>query len=128
MTNLKIYRKEFNSTETLSHLMIEGSLFGFVLEPPVNANKQDISCIPAGVYKYKKYSSQKYGCICLAIYDVPGRTNVKMHYGNYPSDTEGCLLVGLSIDNKIVMNSRKALASLISKIDDEGYIMIRDCF
>lgn len=128
MTNLKMYRKEFDSTKTLSYLMIESRLFGFVLEPPLNANKRQISCIPAGIYRYKKYHSARYGCTCLAVYDVPNRDYIAMHPGNYASDTEGCLLVGLSIYNKAVMNSRKALAALMGKIDDEGFIMIRNDF
>jgi hypothetical protein len=40
--------------------------------------------------------SQKLGKVVPVIVNVPGRTNIEMHPGNKPADTEGCVVLGLT--------------------------------
>lgn len=42
-----------------------------------------------------------------------------IHVGNEPSQTEDCVLVGLSRTNDFVGNSREAFAALFNKIYNE---------
>jgi hypothetical protein len=80
------------------------------LELPYLENHKDISCIPPGEYKCDRVTSKKFG-ICYLLNDVPNRSNIIIHVGNYASermlleraimrnvkkvDTLGCILVGL---------------------------------
>lgn len=63
------------------------------LEPAWKDNQKKISCITKGEYTVKKHNSPSKGK-CFKIYNVPGRDNLLIHYGNYREDTEGCQLVG----------------------------------
>lgn len=40
------------------------------------------------------------------------------HIGNFPKDTEGCILVGTELGPDEVLNSGQAFVALISKIND----------
>lgn len=63
------------------------------LEPTWKDNQKEISCIPAGTYQVRKHNSPKYGK-CYKVLNVTGRTEILFHWGNYYTNTEGCILVG----------------------------------
>lgn len=68
----------------------------FTLELPDNGNKQKISNIPAGKYKVVKRNSPKYGDH-FHITNVKNRSFVLIHQGNYYTQIEGCVLVGVDM-------------------------------
>ena len=90
----------------------------FTLELPDKGNQQNISCIPAGEYHCFKIISNTLGN-CIEIQNVPGRTFIRIHKGNYTSQIQGCVLVGESLsdinDDLIidVANSTKAFNNLM---------------
>jgi hypothetical protein len=67
------------------------------IELPDLNNKQGISCIPEGIYNVEKYDSTTKG-ECFWVKDVPDRTSILIHKGNYAAgkkvDTLGCILPG----------------------------------
>ena len=67
--------------------------FNFVtLELPDKDNQRNISCIPAGRYKAKKRISPGKGYEVIEFIDVPNRTYIQCHRGNYTSQLLGCVL------------------------------------
>jgi hypothetical protein len=50
----------------------------------------------------------------IELTGVPGRTNVQIHTGNTPDDSEGCILVGMKLGDDLcsVIDSRKAYDAL----------------
>ena len=63
------------------------------LELPWKDNERKVSCIPEGAYKVVRRKSPRFGNH-FHIADVPDRSLILIHHGNYTSDIEGCLLVG----------------------------------
>ena len=94
------------------------------LELPWKDNQNSISCIPCGDYKVIKRTSKKYGNH-FHILDVPNRSYILIHNGNYNYQTKGCVLVGddlayLNVDNDIdVTNSKKTLKRLYNILPNE---------
>ena len=113
---------------TLGILKIDG-FSCFTLELPDKNNEPDISCIPRGRYGYYKRNSPKNGNV-LELRNVPDRTFIQVHAGNFTRQIQGCILVGESIkfldDDDIpdVTNSRNTLKKLLSKVKDFGVIEI----
>ena len=94
-------------------------------------NKTGISCIPPGVYKCALWDSPKFGLV-YKIADVPGRTNVLVHRGNFcadeghgKSDIEGCILLGNAIGEiagqKALLSSKDAVARFESEMEGEPF-------
>lgn len=85
----------------------------YVLELPPGGNAPYVSAIPAGTYTV---SVRKGGTLGwrLALANVPGRDSVRIHIGNFPRNTEGCLLPGKQAGaNKCsVLQSAQAMAEL----------------
>lgn len=106
-----------------------GKLSCFTLELPWHGNSRNISCIPAGNYSAKKYQSPKFGTVIL-IEDVPNRSMIEIHAGNYTRQIQGCILVGDGIKyldgDSIpdVTNSKKTLAKLLDKLPDSFEVEI----
>ncbi len=106
-----------------------GELNCFTLELPWQENKPNISCIPAGIYPVSKYESPSKGSVLL-LHDVPNRTYIEIHAGNYTSQILGCILVGDGIkylnNDTIpdVTNSKKTLNKLLNLAPDETFIEI----
>lgn len=65
----------------------------FTLELPKDGNQPNISCIPEGTYNCRKITSPTLG-ECIDILEVPGRSYIRIHKGNYTSQIKGCILVG----------------------------------
>jgi len=100
------------------------------LELPWRQNQRSISCIPEGVYECGLYHSPKRGPVIL-LEDVPCRTFIEIHPGNFVRQIEGCICVGDSIkylDNDTVLdvaNSVRTFDKLMSIIElDKLHIAI----
>ena len=64
------------------------------LELPWKDNQRNVSCIPEGKYNVSKKDSPKFGKGTFAINDVPGRSNILIHPGNFTREIQGCILLG----------------------------------
>lgn len=72
-----------------------------VLELPWRDNRRQRSCIPVGSYDVLPHMSGRFGR-CYWVQDVPGRSGILFHGGNYAGDVDlgwkshsyGCLLLG----------------------------------
>ncbi len=104
------------------------------LELPWKNNQPNISCIPAGLYPYKKRWSEKNGRIVIELLNVPGRTDIEIHIANYFHELLGCIAVGVGradIDGNgqmDVTNSKVAFENLMALVPDKGFIHISDNF
>ena len=92
-------------------------------------NKFQTSCIPEGTYLVIKRYSEKYGDH-FHILDVPDRSFILIHHGNYYYNSKGCTLVGMKhidINNDgllDVTNSQKTMAELNAILPKKFYITI----
>jgi len=106
-----------------------GAFRCFTLELPWLNNKNGESCIPAGIYRAKKYLSPTKGLVLLLI-DVPGRQYIEVHSGNYTYQIEGCILVGDGVkyldqdDIPDVTNSKVTLKQLLTVVPKEVNVEI----
>ena len=99
------------------------------LELPWKENQRRISCIPDGIYICVKHTSPTFG-ECIWIQDVPDRSEILIHAGNYTTDTLGCVLVGLDFAdlNKDgvhdVIHSKQAMKILLNSVPDKFTLSI----
>ena len=73
----------------------------YTLERPWLGNERSVSCIPEGVYTMGLRTSPVVQRTSRGshpqgweIEDVPGRTFIMIHPGNYVRNSEGCVLIG----------------------------------
>lgn len=60
------------------------------------------------------------------LLNVPAYDGVLIHIGNYPQDTEGCILVGYNTVKGAVMNSTDTFKRLYAKLQKaDGFIFIK---
>ena len=135
---LEIIRFSENSEQTLSKFIVLDSFDcelaqGYILELPDRNNQIGISRIDEGEYECVKRFSEKYNDH-FHLLDVPGRTWILIHVGNYNTDTRGCLLPGaglVDIDGdglKDVTNSGNTMRMLNEVLPDSFTVVIRNRF
>jgi hypothetical protein len=78
------------------------------------------TAIPAGLYRVKLTMSTRFGVVLPEVFDVPGFSGIRIHAGNTPADTEGCLLVGHTRGERQVLESRLALQWLLQRFRAAG--------
>lgn len=86
----------------------------YCLELPDRDNANSISRIPEGDYKVKKRYSPKYKDH-FHVLDVPGRSYILIHHGNYYTNTRGCILVGqdlIDINNDGLLDVTASIATM----------------
>lgn len=99
------------------------------LELPWKNNQRNVSCIPTGTYQVVKRTSEKYGNH-FHLLNVPDRSMILIHSGNYYTQTQGCILVGsgyADINNDKVTDikeSKVTLQKLYSLMPDQFEIKI----
>ena len=96
------------------------------LELPWRSNDKNVSCIPEGNYSAIKASSPRFGP-CVYVRDVPARSGILFHVGNYVSDTRGCILVGLDTSDVGVIHSRLAMNRLLSVLPENFDLEVIKC-
>jgi hypothetical protein len=115
--------KTANSTE--GTLSIDGQFQCFTLEPTVRqVLGQSVetwkipgkTAIPAGTYPVEVTFFGRGGYYSPLLDNVQGFVGIRIHIGNFPQDTEGCILVGTQMGVNEVLNSKVAFAALMTKI------------
>ena len=103
---IRVSSTEENGTHGV--LLDHGVPFALSLEPPDRNNEPYESCIPAGVFICKYVNSPRFGGT-YEIKEVPNRSHILFHKGNFTKDTSGCVLVGERFE--VVGTSEAAILS-----------------
>lgn len=123
----RVIREPSGTTTTLGVVFLDGKFFGFSCEDvirekpgqPVHAWKVDgQTAIPAGKYRVAITKSEKFGRMLPEVQNVTGFEGIRIHPGNGPADTEGCLLFGKQRDdvNQRILLSRMACDEFQAKL------------
>lgn len=124
--HLKINRFLTTDKSTVGTLLIDGNFQCYTLEDPHHDVKiPGETRIPAGIYTlglrkvggfHQRYK-HTFGCDhfgMIEVKDVPGFEYILMHIGNWPRDTEGCILVGQAAGRDSISNSTSAYKAMYS--------------
>jgi hypothetical protein len=121
------YLRKENSTKYLAY-----DLEFVTLELPWKENKRNISCIPTGLYRAKKYYSPQHKRVVILLVDVPDRDWIEIHPGNFYTDTKGCILTGsdftkINDDPEFdLKDSVKTMDRILSMVPDEFAVEITE--
>lgn len=128
-----VLSREYGNIQTLGRLVLfEGNQVKLqlcTLELPDLGNQKNISCIPEGKYEVHRIYSPKFGK-CFHVQEVPGRSEILIHKGNYNKDTHGCILVGMGhadINGDGIMDvieSTRAMDKLQNVITEDIFTLI----
>ena len=80
------------------------------------AIRQLRSTIPEGTYPLLVTLSPRFKEWLPYLQGVPDFEGIRIHAGNYPDDTQGCILVGENRLKGMVVNSRTWLHRLMKRI------------
>jgi len=115
---LTLKREWFTKRSTIGTLSVNGILECFTLEDAEREEKiPGETAIPRGKYRLVITFSNRFQRRMPLLMDVPGFTGIRIHCGNKPEDTEGCILVGRSKGKNWIGNSRIAYDALYPKIE-----------
>lgn len=103
-------------------LSVRWTFLGFVLEdrvraPGVKVPKQ--TAIPAGTYRVAITPSLRFKRPLPLLLDVPMYSGIRIHPGNVPADTEGCLLPGLERGIDRVLRSVDAFEAIERALSED---------
>ena len=114
---LLLKRTKSYKNSTIGELYVDGVFECYTLEDKVRPIKiKGETAIPEGEYKVIIDLSKKFKRELPLLLDVPNFDGIRIHTGNYPRDTEGCILVGRSEKEDYVGESRIAFKSLFAKM------------
>lgn len=89
--------------------------------------------IPAGLYVVQKTYSPRFKQMMCLIYNQPDKsvfsngqrfTGVRIHWGNYAKDTDGCILVGEQMSGAMITNSKATYKKVFNDLPDLFYLNI----
>ena len=124
---IKVIRFYKGKDYTIGRMLIDGKYVSDVLEDKDRGLSDSMSeeeikkkkiygetAIPTGKYKVVLDYSPKFKKILPHILNVKGFEGIRIHSGNDKEDTFGCLLVGYNRQKGKVLNSRNALAQILT--------------
>ena len=127
--DLKLERKYRNNNYCIDKLYINGKYFSEVLEDPDRGLTDSMTleeikkikvkgntCIPYGTYNITITYSPRFKKNLPLLNNVKGFDGIRIHSGNKPQDTEGCLLPGFNKVKGQVINSKVTTDKLIAQI------------
>jgi len=138
---LTVKRTIKSANSTLSDFYIDGQRTYYGLEPVDRGLNEDMTldeikaakiqnktAIPTGRYRVTRAYSPKHGKDVPLVNDVKGFGGVEIHVGNFPKDTEGCLLLGTDRGPDEVINSKAAVEAFYQKffstVDNDEMVFI----
>ena len=120
---LLVKRDEFSDVATIGKLYIDGEYFCETLEDKDRfleaGGKKEYSktAIPRGVYSVVLNESTRFKKLMPLLLNVPQFEGIRIHSGNKPEDTDGCILVGRTRRSNFIENSRDAFNDLMAILE-----------
>jgi hypothetical protein len=115
--DLRVKRLEFSDDSTIGELSVDGQFECYTLEDKVRPVKiKGKTAIPAGQYEVVINFSQRFQKPLPLLLNVPNFEGVRIHPGNIPENTEGCILVGETKGVDCIGQSKAAFARLFEKM------------
>lgn len=127
---IKLIRKYRNSNYCIDKLYINNTYFSDALEDPDRGLISSMSltkiqrikikgntCIPYGTYNITITYSPKFKKNLPLVNNVKGFDGIRIHSGNTPKDTSGCILPGFNKIKGQVINSKDTTERLIALIN-----------
>lgn len=119
---MTLQRLTSNRECVIGTLYLDGATECWTLEDPLlyddTANVRGQTCIPEGRYKVVSLYSPKFGRMMPHLDEVPGRSQIEIHWGNTSMDTQGCILVGQDrLSDTMIGESRAAFSELEPKLN-----------
>lgn len=127
---IKLIRKYRNSNYCIDKLYINNTYFSDALEDPDRGLISSMSlteiqrikikgntCIPYGTYNITITYSPKFKKNLPLVNKVKGFDGIRIHSGNTPKDTSGCILPGFNKIKGQVINSKDTTERLIALIN-----------
>ncbi len=131
--DIQIVRTTRTEKSTIGILTIKGQFACYTLEPTDRGLKQEMSlneiierkikgvtCIPEGFYKVSIDYSDKFNKRMPLINSVLDYQGIRIHQGNYPQDTQGCILLGRNKLVDEITDSRSAFANFFYILNTLG--------
>ena len=120
---LLLERTEKTKTYTAGRLYVVNELgkayFCDTLEPSLHpTNHLRPKAIPAGRYDVAVTWSPKFKRWLPLLLKVPNRSGIRIHAGNNPEDSSGCILLGRALLPGHVYNSRSTLEKLMQRLKE----------
>lgn len=138
MMELLLRRVYRGAKYTIGRLFIDGVYFCDTLEDTDRDLKQtddvtDIrkrkikgqTAIPLGTYDVILNRSNRFKKILPLLLNVPCYEGVRIHSGNTPNDTDGCILIGNNTIKGMVTNSRVTMTNLMKQLKKAKTITIK---
>jgi hypothetical protein len=118
---IKLTRTDKDDYRSIGTFEFGGNLF-YSLEDTDRGLKQDMplagilaikvknyTAIPYGKYEIAMTYSNRFKKVMPLLMNVPGFDGIRIHSGNTEADTEGCILLGTTRNNTMVLYSRIAI-------------------
>jgi len=134
---ITIERKYKKENYTIGKLYIDGVPFCDTLEDKdrnldSSMSLEDIlakkvsgeTAIPYGTYEAEINYSPKFKRDLLLIKDVKGFEGIRVHAGNFASNSLGCVLCGKNTHVGMLSESKKTLETFMKKIEGEQDIVL----
>ena len=130
---IELIRDTFTQECVTGRIMVDGQLECYCLEPPQRDVKPH--CIPEGNYEVKfnppgphlAHIFPEYG-LFPEVLNVPDFEGIFIHPGNFPRDTQGCILPGRPRGDNYVAHSKVVfewLCLLLREATDGISLVIR---
>jgi len=119
---IQVKRKIFTNKSTIGELSINGEFFCYTLEDKdryLETGTEKIfgqTAIPRGKYNLILSFSNRFQKYLPELQNVPQFAGIRMHTGNKPEDTEGCLLVGKIKTKDMIFESGKAFKDFMAEL------------
>jgi len=119
---MALVRDTFTATSTTGILSLNGEFFCYVLEDIVRKDSArkvaGKTAIPTGRYQVIISFSSKFKQYMPLLLNVPNFLGIRIHVGNWATDTEGCLLVGDGRETDKISGSRNAYNRLMRRLKE----------
>src|SRR5712664_2040049 len=113
---LVLQRQTENSICTMGEIQINGFFSAWTLERQGPQFPSDFHRIDAGIYPITIYPSPHFGRP-MPLLTVPGHQWIEIHYGNWPRNSHGCILVGSQRGENLLYNTKLKFDELFPVIE-----------
>lgn len=128
---IKLIRKYYRTKYTIGRLYVNNRFFSDCLEPPslhltersalgtiLIAKYKGYRAIPTGRYRILITRSRRFGRWLPLLMNVKGFEGIRIHPGNKPEDTQGCILLGFNRRKGYVLDSTRCVLTLVKMMTE----------